>query len=255
MTATLEFSPFPHPRLDGPGPGPGEVHLYCASFAVSPGRAARLSRSLSAAERQRAQRFHFDRDRLAFSLSRALLRGLLAACTGAPGAALRFAYGPRGKPELAEPASPLAFNVSHTRGLVLVGLSGAGAIGVDVETLSRDSDLEGIAGRFFSPAEAAALRALAAEQRPAAFYRCWTRKEAFLKATGDGLAMGLDRFDVSLDPDRARLLAIHGDPTRAAGWTLLHLEPGPGYVGAAAVAGPVDRVSAWRLDLERLEAV
>ncbi len=251
MDTKLAFLPYPHHRLDGPAPG--EVQLYCAPFEVSSEQAARLSRCLSADERQRAQRFHFHRDRLAFSLSRALLRHLLAARAGTSAHELCFAYGPKGKPALANPALPLAFNVSHTRGLVLVGLSGAGAIGVDVEALGRASDLEGIARRFFSPTEWAALRCLGPEQRPAAFYRCWTRKEAFIKATGEGLSMVLDRFDVSLDSGPARLLAIDGDADRAAAWTLLHLEPEAGYVGAVAVEGSVSRVSAWRLDLERLE--
>jgi 4'-phosphopantetheinyl transferase len=160
---------------------------------------------------------------------------------------MRFAYGPKGKPDLA-PGSAVGgirFNVAHAGGLALVAVTRGREVGVDLEQV-RDVDVEGIAERFFSAREVAALRRLPPAIRAEAFFRCWTRKEAYVKATGDGLSAGLEQFDVSLLPgDPAAMLAHRGDPSEVGRWSLRDLAPAPGYVGALAVEGRGYRAR-WR---------
>jgi 4'-phosphopantetheinyl transferase len=152
--------------------------------------------------------------------------------------AVRFRYGPRGKPMLDAEDGLLRFNLSHSGDLALVAVSLGRDIGVDVERVRPDRDLERIATRFFSAAEVAALLALPRAERAGAFYRCWTRKEAYIKALGDGLAIPLDSFDVAFAPGAtAALLASRLDSAEARRWSMAALEPGPGYAGAMVVEG------------------
>jgi len=158
-------------------------------------------------------------------------------------------YGPKGKPEVAGDSSRrrLRFNVSHSHGLALYAVTYDLEIGVDVERIRLDLDSEKIPERFFSPREAAALRELPAEVRQEAFYTCWTRKEAHLKAIGKGITLRLDQFEVSLTPgEPAALLSIHGDPKGASHWSLKALDLGPGYAGAIAVKGHGWNLECWQ---------
>lgn len=208
--------------------------------------AGRLRQTLSADEAERAARFHFARDRDRFTAARALLRAVLALYLGAEPARLRFAYGPHGKPALAggaaggdADAAALRFNLAHSHDLALVVVARAREVGVDVEHVRADFATAEVAERFFSRREAEALRALP-EGRPRveAFYRCWTRKEAFIKAKGEGLSFPLSTFTVSLAPgEPAALLGCDRDAGETGRWTLVDVEPGAGYVGAAAVEG------------------
>jgi 4'-phosphopantetheinyl transferase len=219
-----------------------EVHVWRVSLQRSEADVIRLRDTLSADEAARADRFHFERDRRHFIAGRGLLRTLLAGYLGRRPAELRFAYGPHGKPLLAE-TGPLRFNLAHSQGLALIAITLGREVGVDVEWLDRTIRHEEIAQRFFSPREQAALAALPAELRAEAFFLCWTRKEAYLKAHGGGLSVPLDSFDVSLTPGApAELLEVRGKPVEAGRWSLLALEPGPGYVGAVAAEG-----RSWRL--------
>lgn len=229
-----------------PGLGPGEVHVFAVE--VDAPAAAGLLDELAPDERERAARFHFERDRRRFAATRASLRRLLGGYLGQPAAAVRFAYGPRGKPSLAgEPAS-LRFNVTHSGGLALLAFTTGFELGVDVEPLRPVEDAEAIAERYFSPAEAAVLRGLAEPERSRAFLRGWTLKEAFIKATGDGLSRPLDEFEVPLLPDEpARLLRLAGDPAAAARWWLQDLAPAEGFAAALAVEERPARVLCWRL--------
>jgi 4'-phosphopantetheinyl transferase len=130
-------------------------------------------------------------------------------------------------------------------GLVAVALDRE--IGVDIERVRPDQMEESVARRYFSPREVAALQALDADARQEAFFACWTRKEAYLKARGDGLSFPLDQFDVSLAPEApAALLSVRGDPEEASRWSLQDLRPGPGYVAALAVAGNLERLKCWQ---------
>ncbi len=157
---------------------------------------------LSPEEIGRADRYRFARDRERFVLTRGWLRVVLARCIGVTPEQIAFSYpGTNGKPALAPPhrASALTFNVSHSGDYSLIGLSGGRSIGVDIERVRPMPEYESIAEGYFSPAEARGIATLAEADRLRAFFRCWTRKEAFMKATGEGMGIALDAFTVSLD--------------------------------------------------------
>jgi 4'-phosphopantetheinyl transferase len=223
--------------------------VWRASLDLPAPRIQALQHDLSEEELQRAERFHFQRHRGRFIAARGLLRTILGRYLKTDPGLLRFRYGPRGKPELGGEAgrSGLCFNISHSHGLALFAVTYGREVGVDVERIRSDLDGEKIAERFFSPREAAALRRLPAEVRQEAFFACWTRKEAYLKAIGEGIALRLDQFDVSVSPgDPATLLSIHGDRAEASHWSLKALDPGPGYMGALAVKGDGWEPRCWR---------
>ena len=193
---------------------------------------------LGSEERERAHRFHFPEDWRRYVYGRGLLRWLLGIYLGLDPAALKFTYSEHGKPELAAGISPrpLHFNLSHSGAKLLLAFAWDRRVGVDVEQITGNRDLEQIANRFFSPAERAALRALDADTRKEAFYLCWSRKEAFLKAMGGGLSMPLDQFDVALHPGQpAALLATRPDSEEASRWEMHGLDVGSGYAAAVVV--------------------
>jgi len=197
----------------------------------------RAALSLTDGERRRAGRLASSLNRERFIAGRGLLRHLLAARLGCAPSAVEMETNAFGKPRLAPSAAvSLRFNVSHSRNILLIGFSSEDEIGVDVEAIETTVDRDGIAGSFFSPAEHAAYLALDEADRPAGFARCWTRKEAFIKAVGEGLHCALHSFDVSLGPEtEARVLrtsAGHGVP---ADWPLRSFAPCPGYIAAVAV--------------------
>jgi len=197
----------------------------------------RAALSLTDGERHRAGRFASSLIRDRFVAGRGLLRHLLAARLGCAPAGIEMETNAFGKPSLApSAAASLRFNVSHSRNILLIGFAPDGEIGVDVEAIDSRVDRDGIAGSFFSPAEHAAYLALDEADRPAGFARCWTRKEAFIKALGEGLHCALHSFDVSLGPEAdARVLrtsAGHGVP---ADWSLRSFAPCPGYIASVAV--------------------
>jgi 4'-phosphopantetheinyl transferase len=229
--------------------GENEVHVWQASLELPSSQVQRLEHNLSEEELERAERFHFKRHRSHFIAARGLLRIILGSYLKTDPGNLRFRYGPKGKPELAGKTGqrPLRFNVSHSHGLALYAVTHDRRIGVDVERIRPDVAGEKIAERFFSPREAATLRELPASVRQEAFYTCWTRKEAYLKAVGEGITLRLDQFEVSVTPgEPAVLLSINGDPKEASYWSLKGLGPGPGYVGALAVKGHGWDLRCWR---------
>jgi 4'-phosphopantetheinyl transferase len=227
--------------------GPREVHVWSAPLDRERSVIETLERRLTSDERERAERFYFEQDREHFIVARGLLRGLLAAYLGLDPIGLRFVYGPQGKPALASPSrSCLRFNVSHSCGIALFAVAEDRAVGVDLEYYRPWLATDEVAERFFSAAEVDSLRGLAGPARQQAFFHCWTRKEAYLKARGDGLAFGLDRFDVSLVPgEPPRLVSVDGHPGEVARWSLFDLRPERRFVGALATEGPVARVKCW----------
>lgn len=194
---------------------------------------------LSPDETARAARFKFDRHRRRFAVGRASLRRILAGYARTPAAAIRFVYGERGKPAL-DPArhrAHLRFNLSNSADLALCAVCLEHEVGVDLEAMRDNIDVDGVAERFFSEPELRVYRALPADERHPAFFRCWTRKEAYMKATGMGLFRSSTDFDVTLAPrEPARLLAVREHADDANRWRLLDLDPGPGFAGAL-VAG------------------
>ncbi len=202
-----------------------EVHVWAVSLAVGPERLAQLTALLDEEERRRAARFAHQPSREQFVITRASLRTLLGRYLDLPPQAVRFSTEPLGKPALVSEA--LHFNVSHTQGMALMAMTRIGPIGIDIEESRKYPSHRDIAGRFFSPAEVEALRSLPEEASDEAFFQVWTRKEAFLKALGMGLAHGLERFEVSVPPDDpARILHIDGDRDAGARWALSPLEAG-----------------------------
>jgi 4'-phosphopantetheinyl transferase len=181
-------------------------------------------------------------------VARGALRAILARYLATSPSELRFDYGRHGKPALdaARNAGDLRFNLAHSGGVALYGVTRGRDLGVDVEW-HRSRDEDGLAERFFSRRETAALRALPPASRPAAFYACWSRKEAYIKATGLGLTAALDRFSVALGPDEVpALLHVEDDPQEAGRWALVNLDVDEGYAAALCVEGPAGAVSCWR---------
>ena len=160
-----------------------------------------------------------------------------------------FGYSGYGKPSL---PGDIEFNLSHAGGIALLAICQARRIGVDIEAFRPNVKCEQLAKHFFSPAEVAALMAVCDEQRRAAFFACWTRKEAYVKALGKGLSMPLDAFDVSLTPGvRPRLIADRDNPATELGWRLEALTPAAGFAAALAVERPTTRI--WLGDWDLAE--
>jgi 4'-phosphopantetheinyl transferase len=223
--------------------------LARASYTVIndvPPRLEHAGTPLSPDERERAGRYRFDADRRRFAWTRAILRTLLASYVGSQPGQIQFGAAARGKLHLTPPHHPayggLRFNVSHSHEWALIALTRDREVGVDVEHhRPLHHDLFDIATRFFAPAEVAALRALAPAEQEPAFFRIWSRKEAYIKATGEGVAAGLDTFEVSIGVEPAVTLRVPGQPAEAARWTMQSLDVGPGYGAALAVEAVADR--------------
>jgi 4'-phosphopantetheinyl transferase len=224
----------------------GEIHVWAIDLEPGAGRLTEIGAVLCGEERQRAARFHFPVHRDRFTAGRGALRRILALYTGEAPADLVFTYGERGKPELPS-AADLYFNLSHSSGLGLLGVTRCGRVGVDVERLKPATDFLSLSRRFFSAAEHERLLGLPEQLRLEGFFNAWTRKEAYVKAVGQGLALGLDEFDVSLAPgEPARFLTFRDPRWDLARWRLYDLPPAPGFAGAVALEGRAQRVRLWR---------
>jgi 4'-phosphopantetheinyl transferase len=230
---------------------PGEVHVWRAFLDHYGSHLADLRSSLSEDERTRAGRFHFERDQVHFTVGRGLLRSILARYLRQEPARLRFEYGSNGKPSLAVPLGrqPFQFNLSHSHGVALFALAHGRELGVDLEQVRPMDDAEQIAKSYYTAREHALLRELSGSRKEEAFFKCWTRKEAYLKATGTGISESLDKVEVSLAPgEPARVLSIAGDVKAASAWQLVELIPAPGFVGAVAWQGPPSPMALWQCE-------
>lgn len=226
-----------------------EVHIWRATLAQPVHILDRLWLTLAEDERGKAARFHFERDRGRFVVARGALRSILGRYLQVPPGRVQFSYSPYGKPALAAEfaAAHLSFNVSHSHALALFAVARGRALGVDVEYLRADVTAREIAERFFSANEVAAFCALPAAQQPRAFFDCWTRKEAYIKARGEGLSFPLAEFDVSLRPhEPAALLCVRGDEREAARWSLRALDVAPGYAAALVAEGRDWQLKTWQ---------
>lgn len=228
--------------------GPKDVHLWRVDLEATAGGVAQWLPILSPDERTRASRFHRASDRHYFIAGRAILRQILGAYLDADPKSLSFAYSEKSKPALSDSRASrdLAFNISHSGTIALLAFARSRQLGVDVEQIRRDFDTAPIAARFFSQAEQEELATLPADQRNDAFFLCWTRKEAYIKATGEGLSLPLRQFDVSLAP-RAQnaLLATRPDPVECSRWLLRDITIEPGYAAAICVAGTGWQLVQW----------
>jgi 4'-phosphopantetheinyl transferase len=213
-----------------------EVHLCVVSLVLTPQKLSDFEGILSPEERKRAGLFQKALDAQRYVAARGSLRSLLGAYLMTEPDRLQFSYDAFGKPQLASKRAFVSFSVSHSDDWGLLGFSRGHRIGVDLERIRTEIDTEDLAKRFFSPNEFRKLRTLPADQQREAFYCGWTRKEAYLKGRGEGLSYGLDRVEVSLAPgEPATIMKASDDPKVSQCWTVQHLSPEPGYVGAAAV--------------------
>ncbi len=240
----------PRPLTSGLTVAPGEIDVWSVRLDPPAEQVERLGRCLSPDEWERANRFRFDKHRRQYVVGRGALRTLLASYLGTRPELVKFSYGPRGKPFLDPPQNDLQFNLTNSDELALVGFVLGREIGVDVEYLRKMQDCEQISERFFSESERTVLRSIPFPAKEEAFFNCWTRKEAYLKAVGEGLAAPLDSFDVTLALDEPpRMLTLEGDAERAARWFLHHLRPAPDYVGAVAIEGGTWEVKKWTFEI------
>jgi 4'-phosphopantetheinyl transferase len=226
----------------------GEVHVWRIALDQSGESLAALQQTLSPTEMERAGRFYFPRDRDHFIAGRGCLRVILGRYLNTASSGLNFLYSSYGKPSLSGEfaGGSLRFNLSHSGGLGLIAVTMLGEVGVDIECIRRELAGEDIARHYFSTAEVEALMRLPPKTRREAFFTCWTRKEAYIKARGEGLSLPLEQFDVTLVPgEPAALLATRPDPLEAQRWILHALEPGDGYVAALAVEGQMSKLFCW----------
>lgn len=229
--------------------GSNAVHVWRVSLDHSPSEIALFQNNLDDDERSRADRFYFSRDRERFIVARGILRAILGRYSNRAPNSLCFSYNTHGKPALVSEsdADGIRFNLSHSNGKALYAISRGREIGVDLEFIRCDLEAEQIAERFFSRSEIETLRALPPSLRKYAFFLCWTRKEAYIKARGEGLSLPLDQFDVSLIPgEPAALLSTQSDSDEVLRWSLRNLIPAPGYAAALATEGRDWTLSCWQ---------
>jgi 4'-phosphopantetheinyl transferase len=229
---------------------PGEVHVWRVELDCADTSIAALAASLSLADREKADRFKTVLLRQRWTVARGALRHILARYARTEPGFLRFAEGPNGKPELCPPVQDLSFNLSHTQGLAFVAVAGGEQIGIDAEIVRPGIDVENLSRRFFCRAEADEIMALPYGSRCRAFFACWTRKEAILKAQGSGLSAPLDRFQVSVRHDGPARL-ISADRNSRDRWTLVDI--GDQSVAAAlAIEGRAPILRRLEFDMQSL---
>jgi 4'-phosphopantetheinyl transferase len=215
-----------------------EVHVWYRLLDRQPSPSS-PAQILSEDEHARASRYRFDQHRNEFIVTRGTLRILLGAYLQKSPQGLAFSYSPQGKPSLSNEETDLRFNVSHTAGLAALAFVRGREIGVDVEKQRPECEALKLAERFFSPSERQFISGFSGPALHQAFFRCWTRKEAFIKAKGGGLSIPLDQFDVSIAEDQpAALIGTRPDATEASRWMLHDLPAQQGYAAALAVSVP-----------------
>jgi 4'-phosphopantetheinyl transferase len=230
-----------------------EIHLWEFPLAISGSAIAGCRDLLSDDELTRAARFRFEKDSSKFIAARSSLRAILSGYTNLPAKDLRFAYTKYGKPSLApNPSdlhpSDLRFNLSHAGERGILGVVRGREIGVDIEAMRENVECEQLAERFFSEHERQTLRSLPSDQKIRAFFRCWTCKEALLKAEGVGLSRSLDSFDIDMSSSPAQILATRPDPAEAGRWRLFELEAPSGYAAAVVVEGTVEAIRVFQFE-------
>ena len=228
----MSFWPLPPAVLP---PVEQSVHVWAIKLDDHSIDLARARELISADERERAERFRFERDRRRYLIAHVALHGILGRYLPAESGRLSFAYGSNGKPRLGPELAPagLRFNLSHSNELALLTITRAGEIGVDVEFVKENFEFHDIAEKFFTAREVAAMRSLPVELQRRAFFKCWTSKEAFLKAKGTGLSGNLDEVEIAFRSGQGIQITAE-----VPGWSLTELNPIDGYEAAIVVEGP-----------------
>jgi 4'-phosphopantetheinyl transferase len=226
--------------------GCDEIHVWRTALDRTQAQILRFRHFLAGDERSRADRFHFEKDRGHFIVARGVLRAILGSYLKLAPESVCFGYGSNGKPALAGDRgddSAIKFNVSHSHGVALYAVARRREVGIDVERIRSDLAVAEIAERFFAPGEVMQIRSLPAEAQWQAFFRLWTRKEAYVKARGEGLSLPLDQFDLSAPPPGTGATPIpQRKPSETTAWAFCDLEPASGYLGALAA-----ETHGWRL--------
>ena len=227
--------------------GIDQVDVWRVSLKLTADSVKLIESTLSMDERERASRFHFPADKDRFIAAHRSLRHILSRYVQCKPGELTFSVNQYGKPSLDN--NKLKFNLSHSGDFALIAVTQERKVGVDVERIRSDMEIEDIASRNFSKHEVSELMALPPEQRVTGFFNCWTRKEAYIKAHGLGLSLPLEDFDVSLTPNEPVILrATRPDQQEVARWTLLSLQVDPGYASAVAVEGKDMQLRLWNWD-------
>ena len=245
-TSTLNWSVAPDTvRLE-----PGQVHLWAAALHEFVDQSPKLEALLAPAEHQRASAFKFAKDRSQFVIRRGLLRIVLSRYLGQSPSEIAFRHGEHGKPEVQweVPGQRLFFNASHSADIAVYAITSTCPVGIDVEHTVDISGIHTIARHFFVPRETQTLLALPADSQLLAFYTCWTRKEAYLKATGEGIAESLAKVEVSLAPqDEPAVVSVAGNPRAREEWQLRPFVPAAGYLGCIAYRHTALAMRQWRV--------
>ena len=225
-------------RSDAAPLADNDIHVWATVLATPANILEGFARNLSPDETARANKFKFEKHRNRYIAGRGALRAILGRYLGAGPADLRFIYSDNGKPALAEEFADagIHFNLAHTGELALLAVTRIGTVGVDVESVRPVKNVDELVARFFSKRENELFQKVPDKDKPAAFFNLWTRKEALLKATGEGITRSLSLVEVSFLPgEPARLMAISGDAAAGQKWRLREIIPGAGFTGAVAV--------------------
>jgi 4'-phosphopantetheinyl transferase len=222
-----------------------EAHIWRADLKANECFQSSFLKLLSPDEKNRAQKFRFAKDNRNFIIARGILRSLIGKYLEINPAEISFQYSEFGKPGIAD-NNTLQFNISHSQNMALFAFTTKFNVGVDVEFVNPDIEVKDIAAKFFSTNEIMNLLALPEKQQALGFFNCWTRKEAFIKAVGEGLSFPLDKFEVSLEPNKpAKLLATDWQPDAVSKWSIYSMSPGENFVGSLAIEGLVEKVKFW----------
>lgn len=229
---------------------PDYIDVWKAPLNLPPAQLDKYRAILSRDEQQRSDKFKSEKRRREFIIGRGLLRMLIGQCLEMDPSVIEFAYSEHQKPYLPVTALgiPVTFNLSHSHDLALVALALERRIGIDIEYLRPDVDFRKLAGRFFSEQESRSLQDYEGVRLAAAFFACWTRKEALLKAIGEGIAFGLADFSVSVNPqDQVVSLHTHWDEAEAARWSIINFALERDYAAAVAASGTRYKVRRWKI--------
>jgi 4'-phosphopantetheinyl transferase len=227
----------------------GEIHIWGADLGEPGMSMAQYYRLLSQDERKRAERYHFDKDRHRFILRRGILRKILGTYTNTPPERLSFGYSQRGKPELVDRAGmdEIKFNLSFSNRLAVFAFARDLEVGIDIENVRCVPEMGDMSFRFFSAFENRALQVLPETRKKYAFFSLWTCKEAFVKATGDGMSFPLNEFCVSLGPSPApQLTSVRGNPPASSRWSIFTFTPDIGYTAALAARSQTFQLAYWK---------
>ena len=226
-----------------------ELHLWRVELEIHPHQIEPLERTLSSTEHERAQRFRFPQHRRRFVVRRGVLRDVLGRYLSVAPERIEFEKNRYGKLSVIGQETPneIRFNLSHSADLATIALTRGREVGVDIEQIKPERATSQIARRFFASSETKAITALPSDEQTVAFFRCWTRKEAYIKAKGQGLSLPLSSFEVTVAANQPPALQqVSGDSDEILRWTMGTFDPGPSFLGAFVVEVPCDEQQCWQ---------